>query len=99
MPDVANAWDNDRTAWILYLAICQVRNAAFCLLAIWVPKDWSTRILLYASAAWYVGQSIDEGWFGNTFHDGLWEYPALALYAWVIHRHIKHHEPQGMAGT
>lgn len=73
----------DAVGWAIYDACLQIRNAAFCLLLLTLPRYYGVRIALWFSAAWYLGQGLDEAFYGNTFHQGWWEYPALAFFGGI----------------
>lgn len=92
LPDAQVFVADHLQAWAVYGALWQVRDLGLCLVAIWAPKTYATRVVLLASASWYAGQAIDEYWFGNTFKEGVWEYPALAILAILTAIFIWHHD-------
>lgn len=76
----------------MYLTLNEVSKAMLCALVAWIAwPEYSMRIAALGPAVWFLGQAIDEALSGNLWADGIWEYPALAIFSLLILWHLLSH--------
>ncbi len=75
-PELANLHPNDDIAWDLYMTAKEGANALFCVALSWWMPSRLWRNMMWAVAAIFVTQAMDEAMGANLFANSKWEYPA-----------------------
>lgn len=100
LPDIHRFVRNEDVQWLVYLSLNQASHALLCMTAgILLWRTYALRIILLATAVWYLGQGVDELTDGNLWQDGIWEYPVLLVYASLIAFHLYRHATHERRGT